>query len=145
VSGYGQPPTGGHDPYDPYRQQQPTGWQDPYAQQANWQQPPGQGPGYGYGPPGVPPSGATNGSAIAALICNCVALVAIIFCCFGAVASLPGAILAGMALGRAQSDPQSSRQLALWSWVCFGLSIVLSVGMIVVLLALGHSTTPDYY
>jgi hypothetical protein len=142
VSGYGgQPPAGG---YEPYGQQQPTGWQDPYAQQAGWHQPQGYGPGYGYGPPGVPPGATNNGSAIGALICNIIALFAIFFCCFGAVASLPGAILAGMALNRAPGNPESARRLALWSWGCFGLSVVLSVGMIVVLLALGESR-PSYY
>jgi hypothetical protein len=151
VSGYGgQPPSGWQDPYDPYGQQQggwqdpnaqQGGWQDPYAQQSGWQQP----PGYGYGPPGVPPGGGSNGSAIGAMVCNCIALFSVLFCCLGAVASLPGAILAGMALGRTQTNPESARQLTLWSWACFGLSIILSVGMIVILIALGKSATPNYY
>ncbi|MCW2884675.1 MAG: hypothetical protein JWL58_1537 [Streptosporangiaceae bacterium] len=146
MSGYGGQPSGWrdpYDPYDPYGQPQP-GWQDPYDPQAGWQQPPGYGAGYGYGPPGVPPSGTTNGSAIGALICNIVALFGVFFCCLGAVASLPGAILGGMALGRTQSNPESARQLALWSWICFGLSIVLSVGMILLFLVMGRFG-PTYY
>ncbi|MGI8330165.1 hypothetical protein ACRYCC_09370 [Actinomadura scrupuli] len=165
MSGYGGPPLpGGYDPYDPYGGQQQPGWQDPYAQPAGWPQDPhgrpagwqdpydpqagwqqaGYGPVHGYGPPGVPPGGAANGSAIGALICNILALFGVFFCCLGAVASIPGVVLGGMALNRSPSNPESARQLALWSWVCFVLSIVLSIGLLAVFYVLGQSN-PTYY
>ncbi|MEV5748071.1 hypothetical protein AB0L00_09660 [Actinoallomurus sp. NPDC052308] len=136
---YGQYGQSGQNPYgqDPYGQQgqqgwqntQP-GWQDPYAQQQNTY---GQQQGYGYyGPPGAPPAGS-NGSAVGALVAN---IVSALLCC-GGIAWLPGIILAAMAMNRNNTDPQSAKQLSMWSWICFGINIVLAIVLIVVLFAIG--------
>ncbi|MCO5968641.1 hypothetical protein [Actinoallomurus soli] len=139
---YGQGPHG----QDPYNQQgwqntQP-GWQDPYAQHQGY----GQQQGYGYyGPPGAPPAGS-NGGAIGALIAN---IVSALLCC-GGIAWLPGIILAAMAMNRHATDPESAKQLTLWSWVCFALNFVLVVVLLVVLFAIGAfsshtgTSTPTY-
>src|SRR5262245_4313176 len=96
----GRPPSGWQDPYgqdpygqDPYRQDPYR--QDPYGQQG-WQQPGWQDTVGGYGPPGVPPRrSASNGAAIAAIVCNSVALV--VTCGLG-ITWLPGLILSGLAV-----------------------------------------------
>jgi hypothetical protein len=133
---YGQGPQGN----DPYNQQgwqhtQP-GWQDPYAQQ--------QGYGY-YGPPVGPPA-RSNGAAVGALVAN---IVSALLCC-GGIAWLPGIILASMAMSRNNTDPESAKQLTLWSWVCFALNLVLMVALFVILFAVGvvgndsGTSTPTY-
>ncbi|MGH3387782.1 MAG: hypothetical protein ACRDOO_02780 [Actinomadura sp.] len=130
MSGYGGQPPGWQDPYgqsgwDPqgqYAHQQ--GWQDPYAQQ-----------GYGYGPPGVPQSQASNGSAIAALICN---IVLFMFC--ASILALPGIVTAAVAMGRVQTDPHSARRLTMWSWALFAVVIVLGIVIIGLLIAFGVFT-----
>lgn len=130
MSGYGGQPSGWQDPYgqpggqsgwDPQGNYAPRGWQDPYAQQ-----------GYGYGPPGVPRAPASNGAAIAALVCN---IVAVAFC--GGIFAIPGIITAAIALGRVQTDPESARRLTIWSWVILGISIVLAIAMFAAFIALG--------
>jgi hypothetical protein len=128
VSGYGgQPPSGWQDPYDPYGQQQPgSGWQDPYAQQ----DPYGQGYGYGFGPPGMPTQSASNGSAIGALICN---IVLTMTCC--GVLAVPGIIMSAIAIGRVTSDPESARNLTMWSWIIFAANIVIVVVLVIVYFA----------
>lgn len=130
---YGQDPHGqnpyGQDPYgqnpygEPGWQNTQPGWQDPYAQQ--------QGYGY-YGPPGAPPRGS-NGAAVGALVAN---IIAALLCC-GGIAWLPGIILSAIAMSRNQTDPQSARQLTLWSWVCFGIDILLGGILFVVLYGIG--------
>lgn len=134
---YGQGPQGpgpqgpyggqGSGPQGPYDGQ---GWQDPYAQ-----------PGYGspYGPPGgsIPP--ASTGPAVAALVCN---IVAALLCCVG-IGWLPGIIFASMAMSRASRDPESSRKLMMWSWICLGITILLAIVAIAVLLYIGHNQSPN--
>jgi hypothetical protein len=138
VSGYGgQPPAGWQDPYgrqDPYGQNPygQYGQQDPYGQQGQYgaQQQPGMQDGYGYGPPGVPPvASASNGAAIAAIICNCVGLV---LTCGVGVTWLPGLILSGMAVGRVESDPAAARTLTIGAWICCALNFV--IGALLILL-----------
>jgi hypothetical protein len=151
MSGYGGRPPGWQDPYDPYQQQpppqghpgQPPGWQDPYGGAPPGYQY-GYGYGYGYGPPGMPGPPRSNGSTIGALVCNIVACVLSLFCCFGLLPSIPGIILAGIAMGRTQTDPESARKLTMWAWICFGLTIVVTVGLIVTAIALGHSPQTTY-
>jgi hypothetical protein len=144
MSGYGgSPPSGWEDPYggsqgwDPYgaHGQPPPGGQgwDPYGQQGY---PP---PGYGYGPPGVPYGTPSNGSAIAALICNAL-LVA--FCCN--VIAISGIITAAIALSRAGTDPRSARKLTIWSWCLLAASIVVAVVVFVIIMAVGATSDPDY-
>lgn len=118
MSGYG----GQHwqDPYqgwsgDPHGT---PGWQDPYG-----------APGSGYGPP-VPP--ASNGSAVAALVCNIIATLA---CCLGF--SVAGIVTAAVAMSRTQTDPNSARSLTKWSWGLFAANVGLAVlGFLAYMLAL---------
>lgn len=131
-------------------------WQDPYGQYGQNQNPYGQTqPGYGwqdpyggtpgYGPPGPPPGGS-NGAAVGALVAN---IIAAVLCCAG-IAWLPGVILSSMAMSRNATDPESSRQLTMWAWVCFVLNIVLVVAFFVVMFAVGAfhdsstGTSTDY-
>jgi hypothetical protein len=125
VSGYGgRPPSGWQDPYDQYGQQPQSGWQDPY--------------GYGYGPPGVPPVGASNGSAIGALICN---IVLSLTCC--GLLAIPGIVMAALAMGRVNSDPASARGLTMWSWIIFAINLVIVVAGVIVYLTL-YARTGSY-
>jgi hypothetical protein len=115
VAGYGGPP---------YPGQPGGGWQqDQYGG--------GYGGGYGYGPPGVPSGtgGASQGSAIAALVCNIIML----FLCW--LIAIPGIICSAIALGRVNSDPDSARTLTMWGWVLFGLGILMGIGFWVIYIA----------
>lgn len=134
MSEYGGQSPGWRDPYDPYRQQQPaygqasSGWQDPYA-----------GQGYGYGPPGVPAGrGASNGSAIGALICN---IVMTLTCC--GFLAIPGIVTAAIAMGRVQSDPESARNLTIWSWVIFAINLVIVVAIAIIYVVALSATIPS--
>ncbi|MFC4056323.1 hypothetical protein ACFOY4_42130 [Actinomadura syzygii] len=136
---------------------QPPSWEDPYAgqqyggqhyggQQYGGQQhggpgydPYGYGPGYGYGPPGVPYATRSNGSAIAALVCCCVAVV---LCCN--VLAIPGIITGAIAVGRASTDPESSRRLTIWSWSILAVSFVIAIILFVVFVLIGAASEPDY-
>ena len=130
----------------------PSGWEDPYGGSQNWEAggaygqqygytQPGYGqPGYGYGPPGVSPHQSTgNGSTIAALVCNAVLVV---MCCN--IIALPGLITAAIALGRAQTDPESTRKLTIWSWSLFAASVLLGIVLAVVWIAFGIMSDPEY-
>ncbi|GGQ45285.1 hypothetical protein BKA00_006654 [Actinomadura coerulea] len=138
----------------------PSGWDDPYGGDRNWDaggvygQPHGQGygytqpgygqpgygqPGYGYGPPGVPYRPASNGSTIAALVCNAIAIV---MCCN--IVAIPGVITAAIALGRVQTDPRSARRLTVWSWCLFAAAIAIGVILLIVYIAIGVMSEPDY-
>lgn len=119
MSGYGGRPPGSDDPYGSGAQ----GW-DPYGDYAYY--------GYGYGPPGVPQTPTRNGSTIAALVCNCLLTA---FCC--GLLAIPGIITSGIALGRTQTDPDSARNLTLWSWVIFAINIALMVALVVIAITLG--------
>ncbi|MGI8330166.1 hypothetical protein ACRYCC_09375 [Actinomadura scrupuli] len=130
MSGYGGPPSGWRDPYDPYGShdpygppQPPQGWQDPY----------------GYGPPGVPSTGASNGSALGALIAN---IVLSMTCC--GLLAIPGVVMSAIAMGRVNSDPESARSLTLWSWVIFVINIVIVVVAVIVYVALYARSGTDY-
>jgi hypothetical protein len=101
-------PPGGH-PYQPYGA--------PYGQQ-----PP---PGYGH-PHGAPrpnPEGP-RAAAIVALVLN---LLAVTSCCN--LLAIPGAILAGKALGCSATEPERSRSMLTSSWILFGAGFVLTVGL----------------
>ncbi|GAA1739954.1 hypothetical protein [Nonomuraea bangladeshensis] len=100
-------------------QQDPPGYPyQPYGAPYGEQSP----PGYGYPPP--PRNEGPSANAIVSLVLNLLALVS---CCN--VLGLPGAILAGLALGRAGSDPRAARSMVMWSWVLFGLGFVLMIGL----------------
>ncbi|TYK49691.1 hypothetical protein [Actinomadura decatromicini] len=126
-------------------------WEDPYAGHQYGGQhyggqpggagydPYGYGSGYGYGPPGVPYATRSNGSAIAALVCNCVAVV---LCCN--IFAIPGIATGAVAVARASTDPDSSRRLAIWSWCLLGASFVVAIIVFVAFMALGAASEPDY-
>ena len=97
------------------------------------EQPP---PQYGHGPgphPYAPSSSGPSANAIVALVLN---LVAVVSCCN--VLSIPGSILAGLALGRATTRPETARTMLVWSWVLFGTGLVLNIGTFVFLGANGY-------
>ncbi len=108
----------------------PPGWQDPYGGSQGWSGDPYADPyaaGYGYGPPGMPTKPPNNGSTVAALVCN---IVSVVLCC--GVLSIPGVVTSAIAMGRMHSDPESARRLTTWSWVLFGISVVLGLIVIVI-------------
>ncbi|XRQ11233.1 DUF4190 domain-containing protein [Actinomadura welshii] len=117
----------------------PPGWQDPYGGSQGWGEPYGSDPygggpdpyggayGYGYGPPGMPTKPPSNASTIAALVCN---IVCVAMCC--GIVSIPGVVTSAIALGRVQSDPESARKLTMWSWILFGVSLVLGIILIII-------------
>ncbi|TDB83670.1 hypothetical protein E1264_27540 [Actinomadura sp. KC216] len=141
MSGYGGgPPSGWEDPYgggskgwDPggaYGPQYGAGQGQGYGY--------GQG-GYGYGPPGVPYRTPSSGSTIAALVCNCIAVV---MCCN--IVAIPGVITAAVALGRNTTDPNSARKLTIWSWSLFAAAVVVGIIFIVIYVVVIAATEPDY-
>jgi hypothetical protein len=102
----------GEYPYQPYGA--------PYGQQP----PPQHGYGYGYGyPPPPRPSEGPRATAIVALVLN---LLAVVACCN--ILAIPGAVLAGLALGRSSTEPASAKSLLVWSWTLFGVGFVLTIG-----------------
>jgi hypothetical protein len=146
MSGYGgRPPSGWDDPYGGDQNWDTGGaYGQPYGQGYGYTQPghgqPGYGqPGYGYGPPGVPYQAASNGSTIAALVCNAVA---ILLCCN--IVAIPGVITAAIALGRTQTDPPSARRLTIWSWSLFAASVLIGIVILIIYIAFGVMSEPDY-
>jgi hypothetical protein len=146
MSGYGgRPPSGWDDPYGGQQSGDPGGAYGQYGQgygygqQGYGQQGYGQ-QGYGYGPPGVPYQPANNGSTIAALVCNAVA---ILLCCN--VVAIPGVITAAIALGRTQTDPPSARKLTIWSWSLFGASVAIGIIVLVVYIIIGVAASDSDY
>lgn len=108
-------------------QQDPSGQPYiPYGAPYGEQPPPHYG--YGYGPPPPPAGGGPTANAIVALVLN---LLAVVSCCN--VFGIPGAILAGLALGRATTRPQVARTMLVWSWVLFGAGLVITFGTFILL------------
>ncbi|MCA2228046.1 hypothetical protein [Nonomuraea aurantiaca] len=103
----------GEYPYQPYGA--------PYGQQPPPQH--GYGYGYGYPPPPRPPEGP-RATAIVALVLN---LLSIVGCCN--IFAIPGAILAGMALGRSSTQPASAKGLLVWCWTLLGVGLALNLGI----------------
>ncbi|WP_214326458.1 hypothetical protein [Nonomuraea sediminis] len=97
---------------------------EPYGQQ-----PP---PGWGHPPPHQEADKA-RATAIVALVLNCLAIPS---CCN--ILAIPGAILAGLALGRANGDAAGARRLLVWSWVLFGVGFAVSLGVFLFLGLNGH-------
>ncbi|MWA06773.1 hypothetical protein F8568_041815 [Actinomadura sp. LD22] len=130
MSGYGGVPPGWHDPYGGYGNGGTPGWDDAgvYGPQA-----------HPYGPPGVPYAPANNGSAIAALVCNCVLA---LLCCN--IIAIPGIVTGALAVGRVRTDPASARRLTIWSWSLFAASVVISIILAVVYIALAVTHDSDY-
>jgi hypothetical protein len=86
----------------------------------------------------VPYAPASHGSAIAALVCNCVATV---LCCN--IVAIPGIITGALALGRSGTDPASARKLTIWSWSLFAASILVAVILVIVLLVAAGDPDPS--
>ncbi|MDL4820469.1 hypothetical protein [Actinomadura opuntiae] len=138
MSGYGGRPPGWEDPYGGYGGYGGTpGWDDPGAYGP--QGPPYGQQGYPYGPPGVPHARPSNGSTIAALVCNCVVAV---LCCN--IVAIPGIITGALALGRVNTDPASARRLTIWSWSLFAASILIGIILAVVYFAIIATSDPGY-
>ncbi|MEV5496869.1 hypothetical protein AB0M50_15885 [Nonomuraea fuscirosea] len=109
-------------------QENPSGYPyQPYGAPYGDQPPPQYGYGYGYGTP-PPSNNGPNANAIVSLVLN---LLAVVSCCN--ILGIPGAILAGLALGRANTDPRSARSMVMWSWILFGAGFVLTIGGFVIL------------
>ncbi|MEV5896083.1 DUF4190 domain-containing protein [Nonomuraea fuscirosea] len=107
-------------------QENPSGYPyQPYGAPYGEQPPPQYG--YGYGTP-PPRNNGPNANAIVSLVLN---LLAVVSCCN--ILGIPGAILAGLALGRASTDPRSARSMVMWSWILFGAGFVLTIGGFVIL------------
>ncbi|MBO2464604.1 hypothetical protein [Actinomadura violacea] len=120
----------------------PPGWHDPYGGQGGYGGTPGwdDGGAYGpYGPPGVPHAPASNGSAIAALVCNCVVA---LLCCN--IVAIPGIVTGALALGRVQTDPASARRLTIWSWSLFAASVLIGIILLIVYVAFIVTSDSDY-
>ncbi|TDD26726.1 hypothetical protein E1287_35955 [Actinomadura sp. KC06] len=139
MSGYGGgPPSGWEDPYGGGSQGwDPGGAYGPQYGAGQGYPPPGYG--YGYGPPGVPHRAPSNGSTIAALVCNSIAVV---LCCN--IVAIPGIITAAIALGRNNTDPRSARKLTIWSWSLFAAGVVIGIILIVIYALLAAAADPDY-
>ncbi|MGI5325827.1 hypothetical protein [Actinomadura nitritigenes] len=138
MSGYGGVPPGWHDPYGGYGQGGTPGWDDAGAYGPQYG-PQGRPYGPQYGPPGVPQAPANNGSAIAALVCNCVVA---LLCCN--IVAIPGIVTGALALGRVQTDPASARRLTIWSWSLFAASLLIGIIIAVVYFALIVTHDPGY-
>ena len=83
--------------------------------------------GYGYG--GDP---QLKSRATMAFVFN---IIACIVCC--GIASLPGLIVGGIAMSKAEVDPDAARNLTKWAWICLGITIGLAVLGIGVFIAIG--------
>ncbi|MFG6198461.1 hypothetical protein [Nonomuraea sp. JJY05] len=114
-------------------QEDPSGYPyQPYGAPYGEQQPPPQyGYGYGYPPPRRDDGPSAN--AIVSLVLN---LLALLSCCN--VLGLPGAILAGLALSKARTEPRTARTMLIWSWIMFGLGFVLGLGLFLFLGLAGY-------
>lgn len=107
-------------------QEDPSGYPyQPYGAPYGEQPPPQYG--YGYGQP-PPRNNGPSANAIVSLVLN---LVAIVSCCN--FLGIPGAILAGLAIGKARTQPETARTMVIWSWVLFGLGFVLTIGIFLIL------------
>lgn len=113
----------------------PPGWHDPYGGGPYGQAP----PGHGYGPPGVPTRSRSSGATVAALVCN---IAGVLLCC--GVLSIPGAVTAAIAMSRVDTDPESARTLTIWSWVLFGLSVVLGIAIFIIYIVAVVASEPNY-
>ncbi|MFF4622930.1 hypothetical protein [Nonomuraea jabiensis] len=113
-------------------QEDPSGYPyQPYGAPYGEQPPPQYGYGYGYPPPRRDDGPSAN--AIVSLVLN---LLALLSCCN--FLGLPGAILAGLALSKARTEPRAARTMVIWSWIMFGLGFVLSAGIVLFLGLSGH-------
>ncbi|TDD65654.1 hypothetical protein E1293_40050 [Actinomadura darangshiensis] len=120
----------------------PPGWQGPYDGSQGYAGTPyagGPQPGYDYGPPGVPVRRPASGSTIACLVCN---IIGVLVCC--GILSVPGAIVAALAMGRAETDPVSARKLTIAGWVLYALSVFFGIIIGIIYIVYLVNSEPNY-
>ncbi|GAA4225859.1 hypothetical protein GCM10023075_24510 [Streptosporangium album] len=150
--GYDQPGQGYQQPgYDQGYGQQSQGYGQPgqYGQ-GYGEQPYGQGygeqpygqhqPGYGYGYP--PQQQNTDGVRTHAIVALVISIV-LGLSCYISLGGIAGAIVAGIALGKVQTDPQGARNLLKWTWISIGINVALVVLGVVALIIAGASGALD--
>lgn len=93
--------------------------------------------GYGYGGY-VPPDPRIKSQATLAFVMN---IIACLLCC--GVASLPGLIVGGIAMSKAEIEPETARNLTKWAWICLGITVGLAVVGMVVVIILGVTGALD--
>ncbi|MET8145187.1 hypothetical protein ABZU32_33205 [Sphaerisporangium sp. NPDC005288] len=145
----GQPsyPAGGQQPYGQPGYGQP-GYGDPgYAQQGYGQ--PGYGqPGYDqqygyatpyppYGHPARPAGDGPRTHAIVALIIS----ILLAMSCYVSLGGIAGVVLSGIALGKADTEPDRARSLLKWGWVAIGVNIGLVIIGVAVLIVVGVTSS----
>ncbi|NLT54837.1 MAG: hypothetical protein GXX79_09785 [Actinomycetales bacterium] len=96
-----------------------------------------------YGPPGYPPSpypgfspvdpeiASLRNKTITALVINCVS---VFTCCFAL--GIPGAIVAGIAMSKVNTEPFRARQLLRWAWGLLIANVVVAILVVVAYIAL---------
>lgn len=92
------------------------------------------GYGYGYGPSDP----KVKSQAVTAFVVN---IIACILCC--GVASLPGLICGGIAMSKAETEPESARNLTKWAWICLGITVGIAVLFITFIVILGVTGNLD--
>lgn len=138
--GAGAPPTGGSDAYgQAYGQSYgQAGYQpEPYVVQPGQAYPPGYYPGYAQDP-------SVRNGALAALITGCVCFVACL-----SILAVPTAVLGGVALSKADTDPEGARKLTKWAWISLGIAagvvVLLVIAYFVIFfLILANASTSTY-
>ena len=126
---HGQEPYG----YDPY-----SGQPYPPPQEYGGAYPPPMPPApYGYGHP-PPQNESLRNQAIGVLVTN---IVATMLCC--SPLGIAGIVVGAMAMGRADTQPESARSLVRWGWGLAIAWVVLLVVGVVVLIAIGVATDPN--
>lgn len=89
---------------------------------------PGEHSTYGYGrgwePNAYPPDPKLKSRATLAFVIN---IVACVLCC--SFASPPGLICGGIAMSKADVDPESAQKLIRWSWICLGITLGIAVAV----------------
>jgi hypothetical protein len=94
-------------------------------------------PGYPMGPVRPPEAQSLRTQAITALILN---ILAVLFCC--GLASIGGAIMAGLAIGRVDTDLPVARRQVAWSWGLLAANLVIALIVAGILIAaLGASSS----
>lgn len=138
-SGSGQPY--GYDPYSgqPYPPPQEYGGAYPPPMPPAPSGPAGYGYGYGYGyPPPPPQDDRVRNQAIGVLVTN---IVATLLCC--SPLAIAGIVMGAMAMGRAETQPDSARSLIKWGWGMAIGSAVLVIALIVALIVIGVASDPS--
>lgn len=112
--GYGPPPGTGQPGYGYGYDSGPMPYGSPYGQQ-----PP---PHYGY-PPHRPPGDGPRTHAIIQLVLS----IFFVTSCFVTPGGIAGAVLSGIALSKADYEPDKARGLLKWGWIAIGANIALVV------------------